>query len=304
MDLGWPFRRCILCCRELSADVPFSRAHLIPDSIGGFVWAWTKCKECNEEAGSSIEAAVVRDDSIIVAVDVLRGALPDLAKTFEERTRWVAHTEHGPIEARLRDGAFELLTTKDHDGARRQSSEDAREGLEKRLRRDKRSDNEIAAALSLFDRAEIGQPFEVHGQTFVHGKAPDEFGLPFTGEPVCDAFPSLIAFHFLALALGHHIYDARLNDLRAAIRDGEPCSDWHVAEGFIARTYEPVHLVGLAQCQPHVVIRVQLFGWSVWRIHFPRLTLGNEPVGVRLDLKTGTIDLATPRLSNPLIVPE
>lgn len=65
MELIWPYRRCILCCRELAPDVPFSRAHLIPDSIGGFAWAWTKCKDCNEAMGSSVEYAVVRDDSII-----------------------------------------------------------------------------------------------------------------------------------------------------------------------------------------------------------------------------------------------
>jgi hypothetical protein len=95
------------------SKVPFSRAHLIPDSIGGFAWAWTKCKECNESVGSSIEHAVVNDDSIRFSIDVLWGQLPALAKKFDERTRWIARTKHGPIEARFRKGAFEILTTKE-----------------------------------------------------------------------------------------------------------------------------------------------------------------------------------------------
>jgi hypothetical protein len=132
---------------------------------------------------------------------------------------------------------------------------------------------------------------------------PATFGLPFDGRPVSAAFPSLIAFHFLALALGEQAYDPRLNEMRAAVRAGESRSAWHVAESGIERKYEPVHLVGFAQCRPHAVVRVQLFGWNVWRVHFPRIVLGDEPIGLRFDLKRKTIALAKPRLTKPLVVP-
>jgi hypothetical protein len=176
--------------------------------------------------------------------------------------------------------------------------------LETRLRRQKRPPEEVAAALALFDNAKVGEPFEIHGETFVHGQTSAEFGLPFTGEPVSDAFPSLIAFHFLALALGNAVYDPRLDGLREAIREGQARSEWHVAEGGIARKYECAHLVGLAQCQPHAVVRVQLFGWSVWRVHFRGIALGGEPLGLRLDLKTETVALAKPRGTSLLNAPE
>jgi hypothetical protein len=303
MELGWPHRRCILCCRQLAPDVPFSRAHLIPESIGGFVWAWTKCKECNERAGTSIEAAVVQDDSIIYSVHALRELLPDLAQRFDDRTRWVAHTEHGPIEARLRGGAFQLLTTKDQDGSRRQSTADARKGLETRLRRENRTDEEIEAALLLFDCAQKGMAVEIHGETFVHGETTTDFGLPFDGTQVSEAFPSLIAFHFLTLMLGAQAYDPRLNALRTAIKSGEARSAWHVAERFIERKYEPLHLVGFAQCEPHLVVRVQLFGWNVWRVHFPTIASRAEPIGICLDLRTETLALARPRITRSLDLP-
>jgi hypothetical protein len=304
VDLGWRFRRCILCRRDFDAElVPFSRSHLIPDSIGGFAWAWTKCKECNERVGSSIEAAVVKDDSIVASVDALRAQLPDLARKFDERTRWIADTPNGLIEARWRDGAFELLTTKDADAVR-QPVEDARAALEKRLRREGRSDGEIDAALAVFDSAELGVPFEVHGTTFEHGRVDSDFRLPFNGTPVSDAFPSLIAFHFLALALGEQTYDPALDPLRDAIREGRPRSSWHVAESGIERNYVPTHLVGFAQCEPHVVVRVQLFGWNVWRVHFPRIASRSEPVGLRFDLQNRTIAQAKPISTRSLEVPE
>lgn len=91
------------------------------------------------------------------------------------------------------DILFNAIATKDEDGARRQSSADARQGLETRLRREDRTDDEIDAALALFDRAEKGVPFEIGGETFVHGEMRDTFGLPFDGRPVPDAFPSLIS---------------------------------------------------------------------------------------------------------------
>lgn len=242
---------------------------------------------------------MVRDDSILFSVNALRDELPELARKFDERTRWVTQTEHGAIEARLRDGAFQLLTTKDQEGARRQSREDARSGLEVRLRREKRGDEEIEAALSLFDQADKGGPVEIYGETFVHGEVSGDFHLPFDGEPVTDAFPALIAFHFTALALGETVYDPRLNTLRRAIRNGDARSEWHVADRRIDRKYEPMHLVGFAQCEPHVVVRVQLFGWNVWRVHFPRIASHSEPLGLRFDLRTETVSLARPRRARP-----
>lgn len=304
MDLGWPHRTCILCTRSLSPELPFSRAHLIPESIGGFAWAWSKCKECNEDAGSSIEAAVVADDSIRFAVDALRAQLPALASKFDERTRWVAKAEDGAtLEARQRDGEFELLTTKDPDGSRRQGTEQARAGLVKRLEREGRAATEIEAALMLFDNAPKGEPVVLHGETFIQGETATDFGLPFNGTPVADAFPSLIAFHFLALALGEQAFDPRLDPLREAIRRGDDRSKWHAAESMITRQYEPMHLVGFAQCQPHVVVRVQLFGWNVWRVHFPRIASASEPIGLRFDLTDKTVGVARPRLDRPLEPP-
>jgi hypothetical protein len=77
---------------------------------------------------------------------------------------------------------------KNEDGSRRQSAEDAPDGLEKRLRRENRTDDEVAAALSLFGNAAMGTPVEIDGETF-HGEMPNEFGLPFDGCQFPTPFP-------------------------------------------------------------------------------------------------------------------
>lgn len=303
MDLGWPHRRCILCLREPSADVPFSRAHLIPEAVGGFAWAWTKCKDCNDRAGHQIEAPLVKDDSIVFAVSALARELPELAREFAERQTLIAKTPSGLIRARQRGDDVEILTTRNDDGSLTQSRERAWETLETRLRREGKSADELAAAKQLFDEAVEGVPVQIGDNHVVHGKV-EQFGPAFDGAPVSDAFPALVAFHFLALAMGPNVYDERLNALRDAVRAGEPQSDWYSTEGLIDRGgYRTEHLVGLSQTSPYVVVRVQLFGWSVWRVHFPRIASTSEPHGILFDLKEQRLVLAAPDRPTSFAVP-
>jgi hypothetical protein len=85
MELSWAYRRCILCLRE---DVTLTRAHLVPEALGGFVWARTFCPECNNGIGSRIEAGVKHDPTIRYAIEeALAQELPDLARTFAEASR-------------------------------------------------------------------------------------------------------------------------------------------------------------------------------------------------------------------------
>ena len=97
------------------------------------------------------------------------------------------------------------------------------------MRRQGQSDAEVAAALTLFDRSEKGVPFTIAGETFVHGEVPETFALPFDGQPVSDAFPSLIAFHFLVLALGEPAYEL------APERPSRGDPRWGVAEPLARR---------------------------------------------------------------------
>jgi HNH endonuclease len=52
MELPWEDGGCILCLRD---DIEMSRSHIVPQSLGGFVWARTHCASCNSLVGSAIE---------------------------------------------------------------------------------------------------------------------------------------------------------------------------------------------------------------------------------------------------------
>ena len=74
MDAGWKIDRCIVCLREPQPDDPRSRltkAHVIPRSIGGKLWARFLCEECNGRSGTAIEADLVNDPTVRHLVEQL-----------------------------------------------------------------------------------------------------------------------------------------------------------------------------------------------------------------------------------------
>ena len=113
--------------------------------------------------------SVIDDISVRLAVDALRGQLPEIAARSDRRTLYVAESEHGRVEAIRRGDDFEILATKDDESTLRQSRTDARAGLERRLRREGRNPREVDAALRLFDTALEGERFSIGAETYVHG---------------------------------------------------------------------------------------------------------------------------------------
>lgn len=285
------------------ADV--ARSHLIPESVGGFLWAWTQCEKCNNDLGSEVEAGIKKDDAIRYAIEVaLAGDLPEIGRTFAEGQTYVKRTGHGLVRAKFEEGGFRIGTTKGDDGSLIQSTKQARRSIETMLRREKVPESKIARVLGQFDAAPLGAVTPVTETLAVRHGSVEGFDLPFDGWPVSDAFPSAIAFHLLALRFGRGIYHESLHGLRDAIRSGAARSTWHVAESGRANGYAPFHLVGIAQTTPHIVVRVQVFGDIVWRVHFKLAASIIKPEGIYFDLKTKTLRPAEPRpTSKPLEIP-
>src|SRR5947199_9949475 len=110
IELAWKHPRCIVCLRD---DVAMTRAHLVPESLGGFVWSRTHCADCNNGLGARVEAGVKDDPTIRYAIEeALASELPELARAFAEGQPYVVPSEQGPLAARYRDGAVELDTTR------------------------------------------------------------------------------------------------------------------------------------------------------------------------------------------------
>jgi hypothetical protein len=259
-----------------------TRSHLVPESIGGFIWARTMCKSCNEVTGHSIEAGVRKDDSVRFALDAVRNDLPELA----DGQQYFARTDGAIVNATLRDGNFVVRSSADGDTLT-QSYDAARATVETRVRRRGATESEVRRILAQFDSAAVGVPVRLTDELVLRHGQVEAFALPFDGEPVSEAFPALIGFHTLALVIGRAVYGDELNGLQGAILAGEARSEWHSVQSLFSRKgYRPIHLVGIEQGEPYIIVQVRLFNALVWRVHFTRVAARIEPHALMLDLKT------------------
>lgn len=305
MEYPFPKGRCILCLRG-EDEVQITKSHLVPEFVGGFLWACTHCKDCNSFLGHEVESELKRDDSVRHAVEVaLARDLPELCEGFAEGQSYVARAEDGSlIRATRREGDFQIKSETLEDGSLRQASDLARQSVGKMLERGGASEKEIGEALRRFDASEHGELVPLTESLAIKHGSVDSFDLPFDGRPVGDLFPAAVAFHLLALRLPQSIYHPLFNELRDAVRIATTDPSLFVVER--ARDpvgYAPYHLVGMAQTTPHLVVRVQLFGDIVWRVHLQMAASIIKPEGIVLDLKTKAASGIEPRPMSPIAYP-
>ena len=103
----------------------------------------------------------------------------------------------------------------------------------------------------------------------------------------------------LAFFIDDLIYFDALESIRATLRGEQPLDPDEVAvQSLIDRSteYVPLHVLGLSRVEPHIVIRIQMFGPPLWHLHLlrvkaPKLT----PQGLGLNVKERLIVAAAPR---------
>jgi len=249
VELPWPHGRCIVCLRD---DVPMTRAHLVPESLGGFVWSRTHCKACNSGLGTRVEAGVKNDPTIRYALEhALADELPELVQVFAEGQPYVVPSEQGPLAARYRKGTVELGTTKLADGSLVQERDRAGQTIEAMLKSAGADAEERQAALERIAAAEVGELVDVgRGLAIRHGTTEGGASIRFDGKRVSDEFPLAIAFHLLAFFVGDLTYGDALEPVRATLRDDHPLDEDEVAvESLIDRStgYVPKHVLGLSR---------------------------------------------------------
>lgn len=303
VEWPWPEPKCILCLRE---EEKLSRAHLFPEVVGGLLWSRTHCRDCNSFLGHAVEGAIKDDPSFRYAIERgLRETLPELAAAFSERQSYIARgADDALLRATRRDGEHRIVAATSDDGTLTQSRENAREGIERRLRKGGLSDAEIALALQRFDDADEGAMVEVAPDLVIRHGSVEGWDLPFDGERVSDLLPAAIAFHFLGLRIRRAIYSEIFNSLRDEIRSGasEP-TEFIVESGLSRLGYKGAHIVGVEQTMPHVVIRVQFFGELMYRVHLKKLCAKDVlPCdGIALDLATKTLTHLPPKPERALV---
>lgn len=296
MELPWKHRRCIVCLRD---DVAMTRAHLVPESLGGFVWSRTHCAKCNNGLGTRVEAGVKHDPTIRYAIEeALVDELPELTRAFAEGQPYVVPSEQGPLAARYRGGAVELGTTRLDDGSLIQDRDRAAQTVETMLERAGADAAERKATLERIAAAEVGELVDLgRGLVIRHGTTGGA-SMSFDGQPVSDLFPLAIAYHLLAFFVGELIYVDALEPVRTMLRSERELDETEaLVEGLIDRStgYVPKHVLGLSRVEPHLRIRVQLFGPPLWHVHLLRVKAPKlEPMGLALDVKTRAVHPAAP----------
>ncbi len=279
-----------------------TKSHLVPQSLGGFVWAWTLCPDCNSSVGSEIEAAVKRDDSIRHALErELVAEIPEIARRFAEGQSYLGRSDTGNLKAHFRDGSFELGTTKIHDSLA-QDQERARQTVETTLSRAGVSHEERRAALKRYDAARPGELTPISDGIAIRHGSVETFVLPYDGDFVSDHFPLAIAFHLLAFFLGDLIYHEALHPIRAAILEQRDDPEQFAVERLLDRStnYVPMHVLGLSKPAPYLVLRVQLFGPLLWHVHLLRVRADRlTPSGMALNVKDRSVIPAVPQKSAP-----
>lgn len=295
MDIGWGDARCIWCLAAPSdaPDTLMTKGHVIPQSVGGRLFAVNECKRCNELFGHGPEAALVGDPAIRSAAEIVADEIPDLIKRMRRRKVFVAHGEDGLlVRAVPTDGgqSFKLLQTLQPDGSRIASADEIRAEIETTLRRRGLSVENIAVELGRIDDAPANTPVAIGGEFVIRKGSVEQFNLPYDDPLVPDVTLLGIAYRYVAACVGSLIYDSAFEPLRAAMRNSALPQEgvWRVDPHW-TRTPEPWHGLAIKEVRPHVVVSVRLFGDLIWLVHLEQIKLTSESCPpYRIDLTDGS----------------
>src|SRR4051812_16243689 len=115
MDMGWGADRCIICLGRPTAEDPDSamtKGHVIPQSVGGKLFAHNECKRCNGRFGHGPEAVLVGDPAVRAAAEAIAQKIPDLIERMRRRKVFVAEGDTGVLVRAVADadtGDFKIL---------------------------------------------------------------------------------------------------------------------------------------------------------------------------------------------------
>lgn len=294
MDMGWGEERCIICLGTKTAKDPDSamtRGHVIPQSVGGRLFAFNECKRCNARFGHGPEAVLVGDPAVRAAAEAVAEQIPELIEQMRRRKVFVAEGDTGVLVRAVVDGDtgdFRILQTSQGDGSRTAATADIRSEIETTLSRRGFEPEEIADALRRFDHAPRGVPVSIASEFVIRKDSVAGFSLPYDDPIVPDVTLLAIAYRYLAGCVGSLIYERAFDPIRDAITTNALSRPgvWHV-EPHWTRQAEPWHGLAVKETQPHVVVYVRLFADLIWLVHFERIALKNDCVPYRIDLADG-----------------
>lgn len=295
MKVDWPDDRCIICFGRPQQGKPMTErteAHVIPESLGGKLWAPFLCKQCNSDMGR-LEGVLPKDVMILDLVDRLHGVLPsDLANSVYRHAGYFADSEEF---GRIYGGLDEKLTLTPQESETIRGERNTLRQIEAALRWDGADDATIKEKLSGFAKAVDGERVDVvPGLAVVKGVPLDalEWKRTYDVPIVSRAVPLGIGYLYLALCIGGHVYGTVLEPTREQLRramagDETLGKEWPFKPMRSKKPPEPRHALAATQEEEGVLVRIFFFRELVWPVRFPDVVLrGVEPFYL-IDLVNG-----------------
>jgi hypothetical protein len=281
----WPHTRCILCLEGTDLTVE----HLIPEALGGRLAVRFLCKPCNSNLGHRIEATVKTDPSIRLAVEHLANELSDFAALFRENQRYLSFSAGGKVPGRIKKGGFRVDSMRQADGSLIQPSLDARKTIAKLIAKISPDPSAVQDALNRFDAAPEDSRVSITDNLEIVKWTVSKLEPLLDSDLLDDLVPLKIAYEYLACHLGGTIYteDKQLEVLRTALRSGVIPDSIRI-DHLHGQQYAAFHGLALQQDENHSFVRIRLFGWLAFDVHFLTLRYEGPRFVYTLDLKTHT----------------
>jgi hypothetical protein len=293
--LDWNDPRCLFCLEEK----PLTKAHLIPEFLGGNLFAYNECKDCNSLLGAKVEAAIRKSAQIRLAAGNLRDQLPDLEQRINDGQRYFAKQDDGTVVHFARKGEGFRMLNHSEPGNRILDDESAMKSLRAELTRAGRAAEEIEALVTEIEETPRGTVIQIDENTAIRRNSISHDKISYWGDGNLfeDRAAALIAYRFWALIYPEAALLPFFDPLRAWLRGEGAQPEFCRVEGK-RHEYLPIHVLAMKPDGDNTVIRVYLLGWLV-----PEITLIGVPalhrVECEINLHTGEISGAAERVPRP-----
>jgi hypothetical protein len=283
------FGRCTICLKKKT----LTREHIIPESIGGNLEADLQCVCCNSELGSNVVSQAKKDPVVRLAIRSLRDQLPHLYRTMEEGQLYTTVDDVGQTTtAKYHDRRLKTKAQKLEDGSFIFDPKTGQKTIQSVLQNRGLALEEIKTKIDIFKNAPTGQLVSLSAEISAVKREVKAAFPQFEIAEMDERVPVLISYNYLCLLLGIQVFDKRLDYIRRRII-ADDHSDQLKVEGLTSREYRPFHQVYSEPSENGILVKISLFGWLVYYVHFRNVTYGSPYVVYVEDLVEGRSLLAS-----------
>jgi hypothetical protein len=270
---------CIVCCTAPANSLE----HIIPAALGGRLKVRILCEQCNNELGYSLVGVLKDDPSIRLAIENLSTELPE---SFQEDFTYIGSTPEGTkIRVKRKKGKNKVVSDS-YQGILIQDTGVAQKTLKTKLAKSGMLLEEVEVWARVFSELEEEQPLITpNGEVFIKRELP-QMRPELSTHLIDDRLPVLIAYEFLAVAIGSSIYHPIFDGIRDYIQGGEKGSQIIVTHLGGGKKYEAIHGLVIEPYENGVKILVRLFRWITYEIKFEGLHYGGPDAVYLEDLRT------------------